>query len=341
MQATIFDGHTVSPCTIEQAASASTTTGLTWIDVKFDSTTDPQIDPMLTALGIDPALVPAVSNPADSVAFNVTKTGFSGIAWMDDQSGLPAQRLFFTWDANRMVTMRLSGDQAIAEVQQRIMNRADLLLADPSTVLGVVLQMLLVGVQQGLVKLATQVAALDEQILNTSNPSNDQNQQLAALRKSMAPLALNLPAYDINVDSALIDPQSIPSMTPGGIAQLQTFASQVDGTAQFIQTITDSMRNAVQDLQAQVAGWQGNRINQLTIVTIIFLPITFLTGYFGMNFNWLDDQLNSMGSYLFWGIAVPALIVVGSIAILIRKGFTFTGLFANVTKRQHRRKTHT
>jgi Mg2+ and Co2+ transporter CorA len=332
----MFDGHTVSPCTIEQAATASSTTGLTWIDVKFDSTTDPQINPMLTALGIDPTQVSLVSNPGDSVAFNVTKTGFAGIAWMDDQAGLPAERLYFTWNANRMVTMRLAGDQAIAEVQQRVMNRADLLLSDPSTVLGVVLQMLLVGVQQGLVKLATQVAALDEQILNTANPSNDQNQQLAVLRKSMAPLALNLPAYDINVDSALIDPQSIPAMTPGGIAQLQTFANQVDGTAQFIQTITDSMRNALQDLQAQVAGWQGNRINQLTIVTIIFLPITFLTGYFGMNFNWLDDQLNSMGSYLFWGLLVPVLIVMASIAILIRKGFTFTGLFANVSRHKKR-----
>jgi Mg2+ and Co2+ transporter CorA len=214
------------------------------------------------------------------------------------------------------------------------MNRSDLLLSDPSTVLGVVLQMLLVGVQQGLVRLATQVAALDEEILNTSNPSNDQNQKLAQLRKSLTELALNLPAYDVNVGSALIDPQTIPSMTPGGIAQLQTFASQVSGTSRFTQSITDSMRNAVQDLQAQVAGWQSNRINQLTIVTIIFLPITFLTGYFGMNFNWLDDQLNSMASYLFWGLAVPLLIVVSSIAVLIRKGFTFTGLFSKLANRK-------
>ena len=292
---------------------------------------------MLTALGIDQSATD-FSGQADSIAFEVTKTGFAGAAWMDDQSGLPAQQLYFAWDANRLVTMRVSGDQAIAEVQQRIMYRAELMLADPSTVLGVVLQLLLVGVQQGLVQLATQVAALDEEILNTNDPNNDQAQQLAALRASMAPLALRLPAYDINVGSALIDPQSIPAMTPGGIAQLQTFASQVDGTAQFIQTITESMRNAVQDLQAQVAGWQGNRINQLTIVTIIFLPITFLTGYFGMNFNWLDDQLNSMGSYLFWGIAIPALIVIGSIVILIRKGFTFTGLFANAGQRHKPRK---
>lgn len=333
MQANIFDGHTVSPCTIEQATTASSTTGLTWIDVKFASATDPEIAPMLAALGIDQP-IPNVTDQSPSVAFDVTKTGLSGVAWMDDQSGLPAQQLYFTWDANRLVTMRLNGDQAISEVQQRIMNRSNLLLSDPSTVLGVVLQMLLVGVQQGLVRLATQVAALDEEILNTSNPSNDQNQKLAQLRKSLTELALNLPAYDVNVGSALIDPQTIPSMTPGGIAQLQTFASQVSGTSRFTQSITDSMRNAVQDLQAQVAGWQSNRINQLTIVTIIFLPITFLTGYFGMNFNWLDDQLNSMVSYLFWGLAVPLLIVVTSIAVLIRKGFTFTGLFSKIANRK-------
>jgi Mg2+ and Co2+ transporter CorA len=333
VKATIFDGHTVSPCTLDQAATASSTTGLTWIDVKFANATDPEIAPMLAALGINQP-IPNVTDQSLSVAFDVTKTGLSGSAWMDDQSGIPAQQLYFTWDANRLVTMRLGGDQAVGEVQQRIMNRSDLLLADTSTVLGVVLQMLLVGVQQGLVRLATQVAALDEEILNTTNPNNGQSQQLAKLRQSMATLALNLPAYGVNVGSALIDPQTIPSMTPGGIAQLQTFASQVNGTSRFIQSITDSMRNAVQDLQAQVAGWQSNRINQLTIVTIIFLPITFLTGYFGMNFNWLDDQLNSMGSYLFLGLAVPLLIVVTSIAVLIRKGFTFTGLFSKIANRK-------
>lgn len=333
MKATIFDGNAVSPCTINQAATANSNTGLTWVDVKFETATDSDTSPMFRALGInEPGPNFSVVNP--SVSFEVTKTGFSGVAWMDDESGLPAQQLHFTWDANRLVTMRLLGDQAIAQVQQRIMNRSELLLSDPSKVLGVVLQMLLVGVQQGLVKLATQVATLDEQILGTSDPNNDQGQQLATLRKSLTELALNLPAYNVNVESALIDPQSIPSMTPGGLAQLQTFASQVGGTARFIQSITDSMRNAIQDLQAQVAGWQSNRINQLTIVTIIFLPITFLTGYFGMNFNWLDDQLNSMGTFLFLGVAVPLLIVVSSIAVLIRQGFTFTGLFSNIAKRK-------
>jgi len=337
VQATIFDGHAVTPCTIDQAAHASSTTGLTWIDVKFDGADDPQIKPMLAALEIDPASVPTVSQEAASVAFDVTKNGFAGVAWMDDQVGLPAQQLYFTWDANRLVTMRLAGDQAIAEVQQRIMNRSALLRADPSTVLGVVLQMLLVGVQRGLVQLATQVAALDEEILNTTDPNNDQGQQLAQLRHTVTPLALKLPAYDLNVSSALIDPETIPSMTSGGIEQLKSFASQVHGTTDLISSITDSMRSALQDLQAQVAGWQGNRINQLTIVTIIFLPVTFLTGYFGMNFNWLDDRIGSLWSYIALGLLFPLGVVIASILILIKKGFTFTGLFTRTPKAKKKR----
>jgi Mg2+ and Co2+ transporter CorA len=336
VQATIFDGHTVTPCSVDQAVNASSQTGLTWIDVKLDGANDPQGEGMLRALGVNPTDIPKFNQSALATEFSIGNNGFSGVAWMDEQTGLPAEQLFFTWDANRLITVRVVGDQAIASVQAEIRNRSELLLNDPSTVLGVVLQMLLVGVQQGLVNLAAEVNALDEEILQTSNPSNNQSQHLNTYRQTLNPLALRLPAYNVNVEAALIDPQTITGMSPGGVAQLQAFATQVRGTAQLIEYINGLLRNAVQDLQAQVAGWQGNQINQLTIVTIIFLPISFLTGYFGMNFNWLDNQLNSMGAYVFWGVIVPILIVLGSISILIRKGFTFTGLFSKITHRRRK-----
>lgn len=50
-----------------------------------------------------------------------------------------------------------------------------------------------------------------------------------------------------------------------------------------------------------------------TIVTIIFLPASFVTGYFGMNIN----GINGHSTGLFWGIAVGAtLFVMGCCGLL-------------------------
>lgn len=43
-------------------------------------------------------------------------------------------------------------------------------------------------------------------------------------------------------------------------------------------------------------------INRLAIVSTIFLPLTFLTGFFGMNFTYLTDELESRD--IFWLLAV-------------------------------------
>ena len=83
-----------------------------------------------------------------------------------------------------------------------------------------------------------------------------------------------------------------------------------------------AIRNAAQDIQAQVSAWQGSRINVLTIVTMIFLPISFLTGYFGMNFTWLENQLDSFWMWMLLGVALPILLVVAGVLLLASGGYT-------------------
>jgi magnesium transporter len=45
----------------------------------------------------------------------------------------------------------------------------------------------------------------------------------------------------------------------------------------------------------------------LTVVATIFLPLTFLTGFFGMNFAWMVEHINTLAGFLLLGIGGPAL----------------------------------
>jgi magnesium transporter len=67
-------------------------------------------------------------------------------------------------------------------------------------------------------------------------------------------------------------------------------------------------------LATQINLRQNETIYWLTVVATIFLPLTFLTGFFGMNFGWMVKQIHSQ--LAFWLFGVGSLVV--GVAIIWR-----------------------
>jgi magnesium transporter len=319
---TIFDGSSTKPCTVEQAQAAADQPGISWIDIHLQGGDSAAAESLLHQVGIDPAAAQQAVAQTPSTDFVMTPTDVHGVCWIDDNDGTPAVQVFFAWNQLRLVTVRSGGDTAITQVRQRVSERATILSKDPSTLLGVVLQLMLASVQQGLTQTMVGVGTLDMEIIATETPKPQQTQQLNAFRTVFQPLALRFPMYVVNVQASLIYPGTVAGLDTDGMAQMQQFLGSVQGTSSLIDNLAGSVRNAAQDIQAQVGTWQSNRINVLTIVTMIFLPISFLTGYFGMNFTWLDNQLTSFWSWLLLGFGLPILLVVSCVTLLATSGYT-------------------
>jgi magnesium transporter len=87
----------------------------------------------------------------------------------------------------------------------------------------------------------------------------------------------------------------------------------------------DAARDAAQAATDVYLATVNNRLNQimkqLTVIAGIFLPLTFLTGFFGQNFAWMVDRIG--GAPAFWGLAIalPIAIVLALAGFFRRHGW--------------------
>src|SRR5262249_32389574 len=54
--------------------------------------------------------------------------------------------------------------------------------------------------------------------------------------------------------------------------------------------------------QTRVGVRQNSTIEQLTILATVFLPLTFITGFFGQNFAWLVQHISSYTAFMVYGL---------------------------------------
>ena len=64
--------------------------------------------------------------------------------------------------------------------------------------------------------------------------------------------------------------------------------------------------------QTKVSVRQNSNMEQLTILATVFLPLTFITGFFGQNFAWLVGHIDGFPAFLIYGIgglAAPLVLL--------------------------------
>jgi magnesium transporter len=161
-------------------------------------------------------------------------------------------------------------------------------------------------------RLDERLEGLDAEIFDHTSPA--QLEEITALRRKLVELRrVVTPQRDLlarGVDDIL--------EIPGLEADSRNYFRDVYDHAIRISDQIDSYRDLLAGTRDAYLSVVSNRLNeitkQLTVVATIFLPLSFLVGFFGQNFKWLVTNIDSAGA--FWGLGMGGLLL-SLIALLI------------------------
>jgi magnesium transporter len=114
----------------------------------------------------------------------------------------------------------------------------------------------------------------------------------------------------------------LPGMEPDDALYFRDLYDTVVRTSELIDSYRDLLSGATDMYLSTIANRQGEIAKQLTIIATIFLPLTFLTGFFGQNFAFLTGHIqNTTWSFFVLGLGLLLASIVGFWFFFRRKGW--------------------
>jgi magnesium transporter len=149
---------------------------------------------------------------------------------------------------------------------------------------------------------------LENQDIKDKSTIHHLKKELLKIRKSIAPLREAIGRF-AKTDNPLVE-----EGTPVFIRDLYDHTIQIMDT---VESFRDLL-NGLQDLFISEVSFKMNQVMQmLTLVATIFIPLTFLAGIYGMNFENIPELTWKYGYFIFWGFIV--VVFVGLVIYFKRK----------------------
>jgi magnesium transporter len=182
-----------------------------------------------------------------------------------------------------------------------------------------VLDMLIDGYFPVLAALDDQIDDLEDEILRAPTDEQlgrlfDMKRSLIALRKIVTP-ERDMFATLVSGSSAL------PGMTPEYERYFRDLYDHLIRVSDLVDSYRDLLSGAMDTHLSTVSNRLNVVMKQLTIIATIFLPLSFLTGFFGQNFAWMVNRIGSLAVFLAVGIGAQILTVVALVVMFRKRGW--------------------
>jgi magnesium transporter len=288
-----------------------------WLDL--DDEADGTVTELLgTHFGFHPLAVQAAERFAQRPRFDDYDDFVYLVARGADPETTGKAEVHCFWSSTYVVTVHRGECPSIAAVRERIgRHRASDAASPQIVIVYLVIDSLVESFFPVLADFDDRIDALEDDILKA--PTEEQLGILFDMKRSLMDMRKVItPQRDMmaSINSGVTE---LPGMTDEASRYFRDLYDHLIRMSDLVDSYRDLLTSVMDTHLSTVSNRLNVVMKQLAIIATVFLPLSFLTGFFGQNFNYLVNHL-LIPSWTFWVIGVGTeVIAVGLLYMLFRR----------------------
>jgi magnesium transporter len=207
-----------------------------------------------------------------------------------------------------------------SEARARLEHRQDLLQRGPAAVVWAILDVVVDGYGPVVEALEAHIDELERAIFAEQE---DQTHRIYELQQQINELARAVHPLFTTLEG--VEHGAFPELADG---ELRRYFRDIGDHVRLVEEEVRLQRARLNDslgahlallshVQNLTTIKQNREIERLTIVATIFLPLTFVTGFFGMNFGWMVGRIGSLTAFIVLGLGTLLIPLLAAAALVL------------------------
>jgi magnesium transporter len=158
------------------------------------------------------------------------------------------------------------------------------------------------------------------------NPTEEQLGTLFGMKREIMTIRKVITPQRDMIASLNAGMVTIPGMSDQGSVYFRNLYDHLIRISDLVDGYRDLISGAMDTHLSMVSNRLNVVMKQLAIIATVFLPLGFLTGFFGQNFAWLTGHLQAnFGYFLFLGIGSELVAIILLLLLFKRRGWLGSG----------------
>jgi magnesium transporter len=210
-----------------------------------------------------------------------------------------------------------------AKARRRLEQRPQLLKSGPAAAVWGILDEVVDGYAPVVDALEADIATIEHQVFSgTEDPTEHiylLTQEVSDFYRIMHPLLAPLDGLERGTSFSQIDP-ALRRYYRDVNDHLKLAHDEIAGQRDQLARLLSANLALISQRENAIGAAQNATMKKLTALATIFLPITWLTGFYGMNFAFMEEHLTSAGAFIAASVSMLA-VAVCLIAFFRRRGW--------------------